>query len=78
VNRPGPGPDLQPRSLIAAADNKPADDYPRAIADDYPGWEVRHANGHWTAWCPAITVHAPTPAGLRAAIEQAITGDSSP
>ncbi len=54
------------------------DDFPQAIADDYPGWAVECENGQWTAWCPAITVHAATAAGLRALIEQAITGDDQP
>ena len=48
---------------------------PQAIEHDYPGWEVRPAAWQWTATCPAITVHAPTVAGLRAAIEHAICGD---
>jgi hypothetical protein len=51
------------------------DEYPQAIADDYPGWGVKREDGRWTAWCPAFTVHAVTAAGLRAAIEQAITSD---
>ena len=50
------------------------DEYPQAIADDYPGWGVKHHNGQWTAWCPAMTVHADTAYGLRAAIEHAING----
>ena len=53
----------------------PVEDYPQAIADDYPGWAVTCHDGQWTAWCPAITVHATTATGLRAAIEHAITGD---
>ena len=32
-------------------------------------------SGWWAALCPAITVHAATAMGLRAAIEQAITSD---
>jgi hypothetical protein len=52
-----------------------ADEYPQAVADDYPGWEVGHAGGRWTARCPALTLHASTAAGLRAAIERAICGD---
>jgi len=66
-------PPLPPRSLTSG----PADttgEYPQAVADDYPGWHVRHHNGRWTAWCPAITVHATTAPALRAAIEQAIIG----
>ena len=48
------------------------DEYPQAVADDYPGWDVRHHDdGQWTASCPAITVQATTAAGLRAAIERA-------
>jgi len=27
----------------------PADEYPQAIADDYPGWGITHAGGQWTA-----------------------------
>ena len=54
------------------------DEYPQAITDDYPGWAVEHENGQWIAWCPALTVHSTTPAGLRALIEQAIGGDSEP
>ena len=54
------------------------DGYPQAIADDYPGWAVKRDDGQWTAWCPAITVHATTAVGLRALIEQAITGDDQP
>jgi hypothetical protein len=44
-------------------------------ADDYPGWEARFAEGQWTAWCPAVTVHATAAAELRAAINYAICGD---
>ncbi len=55
-------------------DDRP-DEYPQAIADDYPGWGVKHANGRWTAWCPAVTFHAASAAQLRAAIERSITGD---
>ena len=51
------------------------DGYPQAIADDYPGWGITYESGCWTAWCPAVTVHASTSAGLRAAIEYAIDGD---
>jgi hypothetical protein len=54
------------------------DQYPQAIADDYPGWAVQRNDGQWGVWCPAVTVHATTPADLRAAIEQAITGPSHP
>lgn len=50
--------------------------YPQAIADDYPGWDVRRQDGEWTASCPAVTVHADTPAALRAAIEAAIWGNT--
>ena len=52
-----------------------AHEYPQAIADDHPGWGVRQDSGQWTAWCPAVTVHADSPAALRAAIEHAICGD---
>jgi hypothetical protein len=51
-------------------------EYPQAVADDYPGWGVEHTDGRWTAWCPAITLHAPTAAELRAAIERAISPDA--
>jgi hypothetical protein len=51
------------------------DEYPQAVADDYPAWGIEHEDGKWTAWCPATTVHAPTAAGLRAAIEHAINDD---
>jgi len=51
-----------------------AEDWPQAIADDYPGWTVTCHDGQWAAWCPAVTVHAATAARLRAAIERAITG----
>jgi hypothetical protein len=51
------------------------DEYPQAIADDYPGWEVTCDDGQWTAWCPAVTVHADSAAALRAVIEHAITGE---
>jgi len=51
-----------------------AEDYPQAIADDYPGWAVTYHDGQWAAWCLAVTVHAATAARLRAAIERAITG----
>jgi hypothetical protein len=68
------------RSISQVAGSDPPNDspgeYPQAIADDYPGWGVMYTNGQWTAWCPAVTVHAETAAGLRAAIEHAITGGS--
>jgi hypothetical protein len=54
------------------------DEYPQAIADDYPGWGIKHEDGQWTAWCPAITVRTSTAAGLRAAIEHTITDDDQP
>ena len=54
------------------------EEYPQAIADDYPGWAVERENGQWTAWCPALTVQSTTAAGLRALIEQAIGGDGEP
>ena len=54
------------------------DEPPQAIADDYPGWGIRYEAGQWTAWCPAITIHAPTATALRAAIERAISGDDDP
>jgi hypothetical protein len=43
----------------------------------YPGWYIQHHNGHWTACCPAITVHATSSAALRAAIEYTISDDNS-
>jgi hypothetical protein len=54
------------------------EEYPQAIADDYPGWDIEYAAGRWTARCPALTLHAGTAAGLRAAIERAISGDDRP
>lgn len=54
------------------------DGYPQAVADDYPGWGVKHEDSQWVAWCPAVTVHATSAAALRAAIEQAITGEDQP
>jgi hypothetical protein len=60
---------------MTARDPGSWEEYPQAIADDYPGWAVERENGQWTAWCPAITVYSTTAAGLRALIEQAITGD---
>jgi len=63
---------------VTVSDPGAWDQYPQAIADDYPGWAVERQDGQWTAWCPAVTVHATTPVGLRAAIEQAITGSSHP
>lgn len=50
------------------------DEFPQAIADDYPGWTVEHQDGRWTASCPAVTVHAACAAALRVLIEQAISG----
>jgi len=50
---------------------------PQAIAEDYPGWGIEYHDGQWTAWCPAITIHAATATELRAAIEQAISGDEA-
>jgi hypothetical protein len=60
---------------MTASHSHQGDEYPQAVADDYPGWGIMHEDGQWTAWCPAVTVQATTAAGLRAAIEQAITGD---
>jgi hypothetical protein len=53
-----------------------SDEYPQAIADDYPGWGVERTDGQWIAWCPAITLHALTAAELRAAIERVISPDA--
>ncbi len=50
------------------------EDAPQAIADENPGWEVGYTAGQWTAWCPAVTVHATTAAEL-CAIDDAICGD---
>ena len=50
-------------------------EYPQAIADDYPGWDVTRDGGLWTERCPAVIVGAPTGAALRAAIERAIGGE---
>jgi hypothetical protein len=63
---------------MTAGHDGAAGEYPQAIADDYPGWDVRHHGGQWTASCPAMIVRATTPAALRAAIEQAIDPDGSP
>jgi hypothetical protein len=63
------------RAALAAGTAGP--EYPQAIADDYPGWDIICDDGQWTASCPALTVRAPTSAGLRAAIERAI-GDPAP
>ena len=63
---------------MSAGASPAGDEYPQAIADDYPGWGVKHADGQWTAWCPAVTVHASTAAALRAAIEQTLTSDGPP
>ena len=54
------------------------DEYPQAIADDYPGQGIKHEEGQRTAWCPAVTVHASTAGRLRAAIEQTISDDDQP
>jgi hypothetical protein len=62
-----------PAAMTTTGPGTPGE-YPQVIADDYPGWSVEREDGQWTAWCPAVTVHATTAAGLRAAIEQAITG----
>lgn len=68
---------IPPPRPLTGGDPDASGEYPQAIADDYSGWHVRHHhNGRWTAWCPAITVHATTAPALRAAIEQAITGTS--
>jgi len=69
-----------PPAQGSPSDPRPAPygaEYPQAIAADYPGWHVKHQDGRWTASCPAITVHAASPAALRAAIEHAISGDDS-
>ena len=67
-------PPLRPQPLTGGSPDTDGQ-YPQAIADDYPGWHVRHHHhGQWTAWCPAITVHAATATALRTAIEQAVTG----
>jgi hypothetical protein len=47
-------------------------EYPQAVADDYPGWDITCDDGQWTARCPAMSLRAPTAARLRAAIEHAI------
>lgn len=49
---------------------------PQAIADDYPGWDIRCDDGQWSARCPTLTLRAPSAARLRAAIERAI-GDEA-
>lgn len=48
------------------------DEYPQAIADDYPGWGIAWEDGHWSAWCPAVSIQSRTAGELRAAIERAI------
>ena len=50
-------------------------DYPQTIEDEFPGWGVRCEDGMWTAWCPAVTIHAASAAALRVLIGQAIDGD---
>lgn len=69
-------PQAGPRVPVTGRHPDGTEEYPQAIADDYPGWQVRRHDGQWTAWCPAVTVSAATAAGLRAAIEQAITTNS--
>lgn len=69
-----PQPDLGEAARATPAQPEP-EEYPQAIGDDYPGWGIRHENGQWIAWCPAVTVHAASAAGLRAAIERAIGVD---
>lgn len=61
-------------SAASAADPAP-EESPQRIAEDFPGWGVRYEGGKWTAWCPAITVQAASPAAVRALIEHAITGN---
>ncbi len=63
--------------IIGGVGRKARPEYPQAIADDYPGWDITCDHGQWTARCPALTVCAPTSAGLRSAIERAI-GDDAP
>jgi hypothetical protein len=60
---------------MTASSADAGDEYPQAIADDCAGWGIEQEDSRWTAWCPAITVHATSAAALRAAIEQDITGD---
>ncbi len=47
----------------------------QAVADGRPDWGIGHEGGMWTAWWPAVTVHAASPAALRAVTRQAIAGD---
>lgn len=88
ARRAGPGPGLHTvvtadlaelRAALSAGSehDPPPDEYPQVIAGEYPGWGVRWADGRWTAWCPAVTVHAATAAALRALIERAIGGDDA-
>ena len=60
------------RDILTAVTEQSANEYPQAIADDYPGWAVREDNGQWVAACPAVAVRADSAAELRTAIEQVI------
>jgi hypothetical protein len=62
--------------ILGGVGRKAHPEYPQAVADDYPGWDITCDEGQWTARCPALTLHAPTAARLRAAIEFAI-GDEA-
>ncbi|HEV2377667.1 MAG TPA: hypothetical protein VGS19_36585 [Streptosporangiaceae bacterium] len=58
------------------ADRPDPGEYPQAIADDYPGWDIGYDGQWWTAACPAVQVQAQTPEGLRAALERVINPDA--
>jgi hypothetical protein len=60
------------RAALSQPARPPARDYPQAIADEYPGWDVRETALGWVASCPAVTLTADGPAELRAAIERVI------
>jgi hypothetical protein len=63
-----------PRQAVTGSHDGAAEDYPQAIADDYPGWAVTCHDDQWATRCPAVTAHTASAATLRAAIEHAITG----
>src|SRR5579862_4202406 len=61
---------------VLAAATEPPGELPQAIADDYPGWHITRTGRWWHASCPAMTLQADTPGGLRAALEHAISPDT--
>lgn len=62
--------------ILGGVGQKAHPEYPQAVADDYPGWDITCDDQEWTGRCPALTLRAPTAARLRAAIECAI-GDEA-